>query len=133
MQKICGKIQYYIGGVDMSTFFAKQLKKILICMLIMIISCSIFVINAGAENSIRVVEKQLFGSPDVSTSSLARSVDFDMLKEYMRKEIIKSPEYVDIASFSIPDTTENLHIISDFFSLHVPSITKRMLLKSPCL
>ena len=122
MQKICGKMKYYIGGVEMNTFFAKQLKKILICMLIMIISCSIFVINAGAENSIRVVEKQLFGSPDVSTSSLARSVDFDMLKEYMRKEIIKSPEYVDIASFSIPDTTENLHIISDFIWYECPEL-----------
>ena len=106
----------------MNTFFVKQLKKILICMLIMIVSCCIFVINVGAEESVIVVEKQLFGASDVLTTAKARSADLDALKDYLRKELKKFPEYIDVAAFNIPYTNENVQIVTDFIWHECPEL-----------
>ena len=106
----------------MSTFFEKQLKRVMPCILIMIISCCIFLINAGAETIIHLEEKKLFGSPEVSTSHPARSVDVDILGDYLREELIKCPDSVDISSFNLAYNETNSQILSDIIWYEAPEL-----------
>ena len=106
----------------MNTFFDKFIKRIFPCILIMLVSCCVFTVNAGAETFIQMEEKQLFGSPDVSTASLERSVDLDALKEYLRKEFLKCPDYIDISSFNIPNTNDNYKILTNMIWYECPEL-----------
>ena len=105
----------------MRTFFEKHIKRILPCILIMLISCCIFTVNAGAETVV-FEENQLFGSPDVLTASMARSVDSYALKEYLRTELVKCPATVDVSSFNLEYTENSKTILKNIIYYESPEL-----------
>ena len=106
----------------MHTLLRKHTKRFLPCMLVMLILCSIFTVNAGATTIIPVEEKQLFGAPDDSVSYSAKAINTDALKAYLRDELVKCPEKVDISSFNLEYTDANSSILSNIIYYESPEL-----------
>ena len=106
----------------MLTLLKKQTKRVLPCMLVMLILCSIFTVNAGATTIVPVEEKDLFGAPDDSVLYSAKAINTDELKAYLREELVKCPESVDVSSFQIEFNANNQAILQNIIYYESPEL-----------